>query len=543
MKDLLRKAASRLTEPIPEFNIIYNTDLKFADVSTDIGFKLASLLKDNPNNIAQQVAQELKQMNHQAVGRVEVLKGYINIFYSQNYLEDIYSKIIKEDSIYGSHPKKKFRINMEFISANPTGPLHIAHGRQAIIGDVVSNVLTKAGYDVQREYYINDSGNQIEMLGKSLYVRYQQICGVNAELGENSYKGEYLIDLAKEFKEQYGDKYLKEPDLKLFKEFAAAKLLEQIKQTASKAGIKMDYYASQKQLENESKDKEIIGFLSSKGMAFEKDGALWAKSTSYGDDQDRVIRKSDGLFPYRVSDYAYHLDKFKRDFDLLIDIWGPDHHSHIKDVSSFLQFAGYDKDRFKVLIIQHCRVISGGKEVKMSKRNATFITLDELLDDIPRDVVRYFFSMRKPETHLDFDLDLAIKKSMENPVYYVQYAYARINSIFKKAKELDIKHSGEDLDFARLNQDERDLLRLLVRFPNFVEISAKELDPTPIVSYTMDVARSFQSYYQKADKDRSLAVLCDDVNAREARLKLLKAVQIVLKNCFDILGISAPDKM
>lgn len=541
MKTFIETAARQISGNVPDFHLFYNTDLRHADVSTDIAFKLAQATGKKPVEIAELLAEKLRRQQNSDIKEICTKNGYINFFFSDSYLGKIAAQICEHGTSYGSSPRRNTRVNIEFCSANPTGPLHIAHGRAAVVGDIIASVLQKAGYDVTREYYVNDSGNQIEQFAKTIYARYRQIHGASVSDEEILYKGDYVKELAEELYKRVGDSYFNSPDFGYIKQLGVEAMLAGIQKTLNNLGVAHDTYSSQKELESKGEDHKVIELLKQKNYTFEKDGALWARSTDYGDSQDRVIVKQDGTFPYRVTDYAYHIDKFRRGYDKLIVLLGPDHHSHIQDMSCFLKMLGHKPDQFKAIIIQHCKVMSGGVEVKMSKRQATFITLNELLERVPRDSVRFFFAMRKAETHLDFDLDLAVKTTPENPAFYVQYAYARICSIFKKA--CTEPGAAPPPDISMLSEREKNLLRLLARFPHSIEAAARELDPSIVTLYTTELARAFQSYYQMADKDKSLAVLCSDGALRAARLGLLRAVRTVLQSCFEVLGISAPEQM
>jgi arginyl-tRNA synthetase len=424
---------------------------------------------------------------------------------------------------------------VEFVSANPTGPLTIAHGRQAAIGDSLANILSFIGYDVTREYYLNDEGTQMNILGNSVRMRYRTLLGKTEEFPKDHYNGAYIVDMAKDFRAKYGDEYADTDDIAVFRQFGLEWLLKDIKEDLEAFGVKFDIWYSQKSLRESGRIEETIKFLKDKGHIFEEEGAVWFRSTALGDDKDRVIIKSDGSFTYLAPDIAYHRDKFSRGFESIIDIWGPDHHGYIPRMKAAVKALGHDESALSVLIVQLATLYKGGQVVSMSTRAGEFITLREVREEVGKDVSRFCFIMRRISSHLDFDLDAVKKESMENPVYYIQYAHARICSILKFAKEK--KYQGS-FDPKRLKEtEELELLRMLRNFPAIVAMSGKSLEPYVVLQYLQDLAGTFHSFYTKH------RVVSDEEELTKARLALADCVRTVLANGLGLLGVSLPEEM
>lgn len=538
----------------------FPTDTIFGDITSNISFNLAKELKKSPPTIADEIQKELKkwcgQMEFKYVENITATKGYINFHLKKDFHIDLVNEIYKKGKDYGSRDIGQARkVQVEFVSANPTGPLTVAAGRQAAVGDVIARLMKFCGYNVTREYYLNDTGNQIHLLGKSIYSRYSEVLGKSYPFPEEGYHGEYIKDIAKEIFNRDGEKFIKldeEEAISQFAKFGVETIMGWIKKDLADFGVIFDVYFSQDEFEKSGKVKSIILELKNKNLVYEKDSALWIKTSEFGDQEDRVLLKSDGGYTYRTTDIAYHKDKFERGFERVINLWGPDHHAHTSCMESALKMLGYDKpDSFKVLIVQHCRLLEGGKEVKMSKRAATYVTLRELIDEVGVDVARYFFVMRDINSHLDFDLDMAKKQSLENPIYYVQYAHARISSIFRKGVESGLIDESEIKDsifignanLEYIGQEEQKLMQILLRFPDTLEKALCDLDTQHLTNYVYTLSGVFQSYYQKGDKDRNLRVLCENETTRKMRLKVINAVKIVLRNLLKLLGVSAPEKM
>ena len=514
------------------------------DLSTNIAMRASKIAKRSPVELANLLkpkletafsASELKD----AIERIEVKQpGFINFFLSPAYLSKVLLEITRRKGSFGrSSIGRNIKLQVEFVSANPTGPLTIAHGRQAAIGDSLANILQFLGYRVTREYYLNDEGNQMNILGASIRARYMDLCGVKEPFPEDGYKGSYIIDIAKAFKKRYGRRSVKSSgqDINAFREFGLRWILKDIRKDLNAFGIKFDVWYSQKSLRKSGKVEKTITFLREKGYIYEKEGAVWFKSTSFGDDKDRVVYKSDGSATYLTPDIAYHLEKYRRGFKRLIDIWGPDHHGYVPRMKAAIKALGFQEDSLAVLIVQLATLYRGGQAVSMSTRAGEFVTLREVMDEVGKDVARFCFLMRRISSHLDFDLDAVKKESMENPVYYIQYAHARIWSILarKKSPRISAKFDSGLLKEA----EELGLMRMLRQFPLIVALSAKTLEPYVILQYLQDLATVFHSFYTKH------RVICGDPSLSRSRLVLVDCVRIVLANGLRLLGVSLPKKM
>ena len=446
------------------------------------------------------------------------------------------------------------KIQVEFVSANPTGPLHIGHGRGAAVGSALCNILKAAGFDVQREFYINDAGLQVKLLGLSVFSRYQQILGNDIPFPEDGYKGDYIELIAKEISERDGERYLNKPFdecAAYFTDYACKMMLANIEKDLKDFGVVFDKWQSEKELHAKGKVNDSLDALRSKGLIYEKDYALWFRSSGFEDDKDRVIKKQDGEYTYFASDICYHKDKLDRGFDMIIDIWGADHHGYIPRVRSVLEAFDLPKEKFKVILIQMVSLLRHGEPVQMSKRAGTFITLREVIDEVGADLTKFIFLTRKADSHLDFDLDVAKEQSSENPVFYVQYAFARISSLFRQAmsrtgtwqaterKVLNTEHRLEDADLTLLREDkEISLIKKLLQYPMVFEGAALACEPHRITYYLQELAGVFHAYYYKHK------IISDDNKALSlARLSLCHGVKIVLEEGLEILGVSAPERM
>jgi arginyl-tRNA synthetase len=429
------------------------------------------------------------------------------------------------------------KLQVEFVSANPTGPLTIAHGRQAAIGDSLSNILRCLGYKVTREYYLNDEGNQMNILGRSIRARYLDLCGVRTEFPQDDYKGSYVADIARSFKKRYGRSRARggADDIDAFREFGLRWILNDIRRDLRAFGVKFDVWYSQRSLGRSGRVEKAVALLKEKGYIYEQDGAVWFKSTSFGDDKDRVIYKSDGSATYLTPDIAYHLEKYRRGFKRIVDIWGPDHHGYIPRMKAAIKALGFHEDSLSVLIVQLATLYRNGQAVSMSTRAGEFVTLREVIDEVGKDVGRFCFLMRRISSHLDFDLDSVKKESMDNPVYYIQYAHARIWSILKRGRYSRI---SAKFDSSLLKEpEELELMRMLRQFPVIVSMSGKALDPYIILQYLQDLAGLFHSFYNKH------RVICDDPSLSRSRIVLVDCVRIVLANGLRLLGVALPKKM
>ncbi|MBE6153367.1 MAG: arginine--tRNA ligase [Firmicutes bacterium] len=509
-------------------------DKTHGDYSSNIALKTARILKDSPMNIAQKIKNDIEKDNN--FEKVEIVNpGFINIFVKKEYLFENLCKAINENENYGrAKNKNNIKINVEYVSANPTGLLHVGTCRGAAYGDNICRILDFAGYDVTREYYFNDAGVQIENLGKSLKVRYRNICGFNEELPENGYHGHEIIDIAQSIYNEYGNSLIDE-ELKFFKEYGTKTLIEIIKQDLKDFRTTFDVWTSEQDIRNSGNIEKCLNILRENDNLYECEGATWLRTTKYGDDKDRVIVKTDGNYTYLVPDIAYHLNKINRGFDEIVDVLGADHHGYVSRLKASVEALGYNKDKIIVKLLQMVRLLRNGEEIKMSKRTGLTITMRELMEEVGIDAARYFFANKSLDTQLDFDMDLAVKKSNENPVYYIQYAHARICSILKDAKEKNIKIADK---FETISSEEAyDILKKIYEFENIVKDSAERKLPHLIANYVYELAGLFHTYYAKEK------ILTNDEKYSSERLALIKGVQITINNALNLIGVSAPDKM
>ncbi|MFA6321045.1 MAG: arginine--tRNA ligase [Candidatus Omnitrophota bacterium] len=518
-------------------------DKSHGDLSTNIAMRGARFARISPVELAGLIKTALEEIVKSselkdAIERIEVKQpGFINFFLTKNFLCKVLLQVKREKHNFGrSSIGSGIKLQVEFVSANPTGPLTIAHGRQAAIGDSLANILEFSGYKVTREYYLNDEGTQMNILGNSIRVRYQELFGSAEPFPADGYKGSYVGDIAKEFKRKYGKKYSNEKDITVFRDFGLRWILNDIKKDLKDFGVKFDIWYSQKSLRKSGKVEKAIALLKDKGYIFEQENAVWFKSTAFGDDKDRVIVKSDGSMTYLAPDIAYHLEKYRRGFKRITDIWGPDHHGYIPRMKAAISALGFPPESLTVLIVQLATLYKGGQVVSMSTRAGEFVTLREVMDEVGKDVSRFCFIMRRISSHLDFDLDLVKKQSSENPVYYIQYAHARIWSILEYSKRAHIITAKFDSKLLK-EVEELELLRALRQFPLIVSLSAKAQEPYVILQYLQDLATLFHSFYNKH------RVVTDDVSLTKSRLVLVDCVRIVLANGLRLLGVSLPKKM
>lgn len=513
------------------------------DYSCTASMVLASTQGGNPRKIAEQIVENIDDRNN-LLAKIEIAgPGFINFFIEKEAWVPLLKDVDEQGDRYGeSDFGKGKKVQIEFVSANPTGPLHIGHARGAVIGDVVANILKTSGFDVVREYYINDAGSQMDVLGKSVFLRYLELLGKEIDFPPECYQGGYIKELAVEISEKYGDKYLEKEEeeaIPVFTDYAVDSILSGIKKDLNVFGVVFDSYFSEKELYKDDGVTKLLAELQEKEFVYEEGGALWFKTSDFGDEKDRVVVRENGEPTYFAADIAYHRDKYLRGFDMIIDVWGADHHGYIPRMYAGIQSLGNEKEALKIILVQLVNLLRSGKPVAMSTRGGEFVTLREVVDEVGRDAARYNFLMRRSDSHLDFDLELAKKQSNENPVYYVQYAHARISSIMRLAHEQDYKIPGfGDVDWRFLTlPEEITLIKEIVRFPEVVEGSAKGLEPHRLTFYLNDLASFFHSYYNKN------RVISDDVGLSTARLFLVKSVRIVLRNALMLLGVSAPEKM
>ena len=510
------------------------------DFSTNFALVLAGIDKQNPRQIAMRIAEKLAA-HRDLIERVEIAgPGFVNIFINPDVWRRLIPEIIQKGTNFGrSRIGAGRKVMVEFVSANPTGPLSIGHGRQAILGDSIARLLEATGHDVFREYYYNDAGRQMRILGESTRARYLELLGEDFTFPEDGYQGEYIIDISRSLLEEQGDALKNHADVTPFKEQAERYIFKDISATLERMGIIFDNYFNEHSLYENGLIDDVVTELKAKGYVYEQDNAVWFKTTAFGQEQDRVIIKSSGEPTYRLPDMAYHREKFRRNFDWLINILGSDHIATVPDVLAGVQALGYDPGKITVVLHQFVTLTRDGKQVKMSTRKANFVTVDELLDEVGIDPVRFFFMMRKADSQLEFDLDLAKKQSQENPVYYVQYGYARLCAILRQAEDKGFAVPQYTVEELKLLQEpeELKLLQTMSTFPATIEGSALELAPHKIIFYLMELAGQLHSYYNKHK------VLTDDIPLTQARLSMIKALQVVLKNALDMVGLSAPQKM
>lgn len=520
-------------------------DKKLGDIATNIALKLSSRVKKNPFDYASLLADRINREIGKSTLKGEIDKaeakmpGFINFWFSEKRLYDTLEYIVKKKNTFGQIDMGKgLKVNIEFVSANPTGPLTIAHGRQAAFGDTLANIMEFANYRVTREYYLNDEGNQMALLGKSIRARYLELSGEPFEFPENGYKGGYIIDIARSIKLKYGARFVKRDSLDFFVDYGCKSILDDIKRDLDTFNVKFDVWFSQKKLNRSGRIKSALKFMAKKKLLYEKGGATWFMSTKFGDDKDRVVIKSTGEYTYLAPDIAYHMSKAKRGFNRLIDIWGPDHHGYISRLKAAVKTFEPAENFLDVLIIQLSTLHKGGKVIQMSTREGQFITLHDLVKEVGKDAARYFFLRRIRDSHLDFDMELAKKHSMENPVYYIQYAHARICSILKYEKENAGCSAKASLNKKYLKEaKEFEIMKLLGSFPFVIELCVKRLEVFPLVSFLEDVAAAFHSYYDR------YRIVSDDSPTTEARLYLCLAIRDVIANGLRVLGVSSPESM
>jgi len=546
---LLRNSAERLRsyfefDDIPEIILDVPKESSFGDLATNIALQIGHRIRHPAKEIAHIMVDYMKSQikNHPYEGILDSIEvgapGFINFFLKQESLYYILEKIKTEDKNFGrNNMGKRTRLNLEFVSANPTGPLTIAHGRQAAFGDSLANILEFAGYRVKREYYINDEGRQIRLLGSSIRARYLELIGEPAEFPTDGYRGDYITHMASRLKDRYNTKKKDAPGA-FYENYGYKLILKDIKEDLKTFGVKFDTWFSQRSLMRGGKIKKAFSILEKSKLLYKKDGALWLNSSRYGDEKDRVVVKSDSSYTYLGPDIAYHMDKYKRSFKKLIDIWGPDHHGYIPRIKAAVIGLGHDKESISTLIVQLVTLYRGKTPVPMSTRAGSFITLKEVVNEIGRDVARFFFLRRRRNSHLDFDLELAKKHSMDNPVYYIQYAHARICSILKyEKKESGIFRKSElDLNLLK-SKEEFKILRILRQFPLVIDSSAKDFEPYRLLIYLEELAKGFHSFYNKH------RVVSQDEAATRARLLLVECVKIVIANGLRLLGVAAPTSM
>ncbi|WP_416722508.1 arginine--tRNA ligase [Bacillus stercoris] len=550
MKDVLKeeiKAAvlkAGLAEESQLPNVVLETpkDKTHGDYSTNMAMQLARVAKKAPRQIAEEIVAHFDK-GKASIEKLDIAgPGFINFYMNNQYLTKLIPSVLEAGEAYGeTNIGNGERVQVEFVSANPTGDLHLGHARGAAVGDSLCNVLSKAGYDVSREYYINDAGNQINNLALSVEVRYFEALGLEKPMPEDGYRGEDIIAIGKRIAEEYGDRFVNEEEserLAFFREYGLKYELDKLRKDLENFRVPFDVWYSETSLYQNGKIDKALEAIREKGHVYEEDGATWFRSTTFGDDKDRVLIKKDGTYTYLLPDIAYHKDKLDRGFDKLINVWGADHHGYIPRMKAAIEALGYEKGTLEVEIIQLVHLYKNGEKMKMSKRTGKAVTMRDLIEEVGLDAVRYFFAMRSADTHMDFDLDLAVSTSNENPVYYAQYAHARICSMLRQGEEQGLTPAA-DLDFSHIQSEkEYDLLKTIGGFPEAVAEAAEKRIPHRVTNYIYDLASALHSFYN-AEK----VIDPENEEKSRARLALMKATQITLNNALQLIGVSAPEKM
>jgi arginyl-tRNA synthetase len=529
-------------EYIPTVEIEVPRKDSMGDLATTMAMSLAAKLKKPPRKIAEEIVASIRDKT--LFEKIEIAgPGFINFTFSREYLYAEIKKVLEQK---GTFPREDIgkgkKVQIEFISANPTGPLHLGHGRGGATGEALSNLLNAAGFRVEREYYINDAGKQVRLLGLSVFARYLQLLKKEYSFPEDGYKGEYVEEIADSIIQEKGDAYADSAFDEVSEQFinySYKKILSGIENDLKDFGITFDVWQSERELYEQGDVEKAIGDLKQKGVIYDKDGALWFRSTSFGDDKDRVIVKQDGEYTYFASDIAYHRKKIEKRFDELIDIWGADHHGYIQRMQAVIEALGSPKEKLRVLLVQMVTLLRGGQPVQMSKRAGEFITLREVMEEVGVDTTKFIFLTRRPDSHLEFDLDVAKAQSSENPVFYVQYAHARINSIFVNAREKGVNTDNLfDADLSPLStHEELKIIRKLLMYPMVFEGAVQTHEPHRITFYLQELSGMFHPFYNKH------RVMSDDLALSRARLALCEAIKTVLQDGLMILGLSAPEKM
>ena len=545
--ELLAQAANKAQElgrlpavALPEITIEHPQNPEHGDYASSLPLKLARATGVNPLAIAEEVVGLIATSPE--ISRVAVAPpGFINFTLSSSWLMGQVASVLEAGDSYGNIDLGRgSRVQLEFVSVNPTGPLHVGHGRGAILGSTLANVLAAAGYKVEKEYYINDAGSQIDAFYRSLYARYQQSLNVDAEMPADGYLGSYMVALAKEIIAEEGDKFLSLPEKKAIAQLGnigLGRMIEQIKSDLERLGVSFDVWFSEKSLYEKGQYKKVMSLLHKGGYISEKEGATWFVSTALGEDKDNVVVRSDGSPTYFASDIAYHYNKFlERKFDKVINIWGADHQGHISRMKAVVAALGIAPERLKVIISQMVTLSRGGELVRISKRSGDIITLREVVDEVGVDACRFFFASRTADSQMDFDLELAKKQSADNPVYYVQYAHARIASILRLAQERGIDCGDGDVSLLT-TEPELALIRKMLLLPEMVEVVAQTLEPHHLAYYALDLATVFHSFYKQC------RVVSEGEMLTKARLKLVEAAKITLAKTLHLMGMTAPDKM
>jgi arginyl-tRNA synthetase len=547
-------------------------DRKQGDFASNIAMMLAKQAAMPTRDLAKLIVERIGR--NEAIDKIEVAgPGFINFFVASDTSQAVVRDILQRGEAYGKSQYGKGRkVQVEFVSANPTGPLHVGHGRGAAYGATLAELLRYVGYDVQCEYYVNDAGRQMDILGTSTWLRYLELCGVEVVFPSNGYQGDYVWDIAATLHRQYGDRFqrsnaqvmnnvhadapggdrekhiddlianarslLGEADYRTVFDTALDTLVDVIRKDLHAFGVDYDHWFSERSLADSGAIDNVIQRLSDNGTVYKKEGALWFRSTDFGDEKDRVVKRENGQTTYFASDIAYHMDKFDRGFEHVINIWGADHHGYMARVKASIAALGYDADRLEIQLVQFANLYEKGKRLSMSTRSGEFVTLRKLREDVGQDAARFFYVMRKSDQHMDFDLDLARERSSDNPVYYLQYAHARICSVKRQCEEKGLTLSLDSANLSRLdNSHEQQLIKQISFYPERVQNAALRREPHIVVNYLRDLANQFHSWYN------AFQFIVDDVELRDARIALATAIGQVLHNGLNLMGVSAPEKM
>jgi arginyl-tRNA synthetase len=554
MRSHLRELLTQAIDKTAKGGELFSTELppllleppkqrEFGDLTTNVAMLWAKSAKKAPRAIAELILKNFEDPGGIIARREIAGPGFLNFAFAPKFY---YQRLraLAADNEARLDLGKGEKVQVEFASVNPTGPLHVGHGRVAVIGDVLARLHQAAGFEVQKEYYVNDAGKQMENLGLSIDARYREIFGETVEFPADGYPGDYVIDVARSVREQAGDKFLhgdKTAAVKHFTQYGGARLLETIRGQLSDFGIEFDSYFSEKSLRERGEVVQSMDLLRRRGLLYAQDGAEWFRSTQFGDDKDRTVIKSDGELTYFASDIAYHRNKFERKFGRLINVWGADHHGYVARLKAAMRGLGYDADALRVVLVQMVQLTRGGEPVRMGKRTGEYVALDEVLQEVGRDAARFFFLMRKSDSHLDFDLELAKRQSSDNPVFYVQYAHARVASILEQARRNGVAlHAagGAGVSLERLElAEELELIRRMIQFNDVLEESVRELEPHRMIFYLLELAGEFHRYYNRH------RVITDDHELSQARLLLVVNAQKTIRRGLEILGVDAPLRM
>ena len=570
IQDLISKGI--LIEMPPNVRLDHTKDNSHGDYATNIALMLSKQAKMNPVDLAKIIVDQLEESSF--INKIEIAgPGFINFFISDESSSSVVSEIIDQGALYGSSEiGQGKKVLLEYVSANPTGPLHVGHGRGAAYGATISNLLRAVGFKVDNEYYVNDAGRQMDILAVSIYLRYLSLCGENLRFPDNGYQGQYIKDIAQVIYDSSGEEFYKKLDLifanvskdgseggdkeshidgliensksilgdsfRAIFQVGIESILGGIKSDLSEFGVVFEKWFSEQSLIDTGLSESCISKLKESQKVYEKDGALWFKTTNYGDEKDRVVVRDNGNHTYFASDIAYHFDKFERGYDKIINVWGADHHGYISRVKASIDALGHSPDKLEILLVQFANLYRGGSKVQMSTRSGSFVTLEDLRKEVGNDAARFFYILRKSEQHMDFDLDLAKSKTNENPVYYIQYAHARICSVFRQANEKEIEVDHGQANLSLLTEGiEKNIIKELSRYKSVLESSALQYEPHQLAYYLRDLSTHFHSYYN------ACKFIVEDKHLTQARLSLIHATRQILINGLSILGVSAPESM